>query len=139
MTKEQHVIYFTRLRGLATVVWDPENKRTLAHFNKQGLLATDNPRVIDTLKAMGYREVSADEINSAGLHLPSVDDVPDAMPGGAPGRGYQPPVQGESGVVGGAAMMAGHADRMGGDANQLFEPDPASPPPGDAGRRKLIQ
>ena len=136
MTEEKKVTYFTRLRGLATVVWDPENKRPLAHFNKQGLLATTNPRVIENLTAMGYREVTADEINGAGLHVPSETDVPDAMPGGAPGRGYTQP--GESKVVAGTAM-AGHADRMGGDGNDLFEPDPAQPPLGDAGRRKLVK
>lgn len=135
---EDKVRYFTRLRGLATVVWDPEKKRSLAHFNKQGLLATTNPKVIKTLTAMGYREVTADDINSAGLYVPSERDVPDAMPGGAPGRGYTQPDAGESGMMVGTAM-AGHADRTGGDANQLFEPDPAQPPPGDDGRRKLIK
>jgi hypothetical protein len=135
---EVQATYFTRLRGLATVVWDPEKKRSLAHFNKRGLLATTNPRVIKTLDAMGYRRVTAEEINTAGLPMPSETDVPDAMPGGQPGVGYQSPEQGESGVVAGVAM-AGGANRTGGDVNQLFEPDPTQPPPGDAGRRKLVR
>jgi hypothetical protein len=131
------VTYFTRLRGLATVVWDPEKKRMLAHFNKQGLLATEDKRVIETLMAMGYRQVTVDELARAGLPVPSVSDVPDAMPAGVPGRGYTQP--GESGVMDGAAMRDGGGPRLGGDANQLFEPDPSAPPPGDAGRRKLIK
>jgi len=129
------VTYFTRLRGLATVVWNPEKNCTLAHFNKQGLLATSKPEVIETLRAMGYREVTMAELGAAGLPVPVEDEVPDAMAGG-PGKGYQPPQDGESGVLMGTAMAGGRGRA---DVNQLFEPDPSSPPPGDAGRRKLVK
>jgi hypothetical protein len=131
MTKEEtNTTYFTRLRGLATVVWNPAKDRALAHFSRQGLLATDNPQVISTLHAMGYREVTAEQIVAAGLPVPGVDDTPDE-----PGRGYQP---GELGLQPGTAM-AGQPERNGADASHLFEPDPMLPaPPGDAGR-KLVK
>jgi hypothetical protein len=133
---EQGTVLFTRLKGLATVVWDPDENRMLAHFNKRGLLATSNPKVIDTLKAMGYREVTAEDVSAAGLPVPTEDEVPDALATG-PGTGYQPPVQGESGVQPGVAT-AGRPP-AGPDASQLFEPAPGAIPPGDAGRRKLVK
>ena len=135
---EQVTVLFSRIRGLATVVWDPEKNRTLAHFNKQGLLAASKTNVIKTLRAMGYREVSAEQILQAGLTVPSEDDVPDAA--GQPGAGYQPlSADGSMGGVMPGTAMAGKPDHKGADANQLFEPDPSLPePPGDAGRRKLV-
>jgi len=82
MATKQEVI-FTRVRGLASVVWDPEKNRMLAHFSKQGLLVTDDKRVIDRLDAMGYRRVTAAQVAGAGLTLPTVEDSTRT-----PGRGY---------------------------------------------------
>lgn len=134
----EQVTIFTRLKGLATVVWDPENNRMLAHFNKRGLLATSEPKVIETLRAMGYREVTAEEVNAAGLPVPSEDEVPDALAAGQPHVGYQAPGAGESGLQPGTAT-AGKPPQAGVDASQLFEPTPGAAPPGDAGRRKLVK
>lgn len=92
--------------------------------------------MIETLTAMGYREVTAEQVTQAGLIVPNESDVPDAA--GAPGQGYQPPTVGESGVAAGTAM-AGKPGAAGANPNQLFEPDPTKPAPlGDAGRRKLV-
>ena len=134
MSKDKVTVLFTRVSGLATVVWDPEKDCTLAHFNKQGLLATSNANVIETLRAMGYREVTAEQLLQAGLTVPNEDDVPDAP---VPGQGYQAPSA--TGSMEPGAAMAGKPDRKGADPNLLFQPDPMQPePPGDAGRRKLV-
>lgn len=82
-TSKQEEIIFTRVRGLASVVWDPEKDRMLAHFNKQGLLKTGDPRIIKRLISMGYRPVSAEQVTEAGLMVPSVEEGTKT-----PGRGY---------------------------------------------------
>lgn len=76
-------MYFTKLKGLATVIWDPENDRPLAEFNREGLCCTKNETIAKQLTDMGYMEVSAEDIKEAGLTLPN---IPEKDRG--PGRGY---------------------------------------------------
>ena len=131
MSKDKVTVLFTRVSGLATVVWDPEKDCTLAHFNKQGLLATSNANVIETLRAMGYREVTADQITQAGLTVPGVKDVHDA---GTPGLGYR-----EAGPGGAGTAMAGGpgpGERQTTEQRKgLFEPGGALPEPPPGGRK----
>ncbi|KKM85175.1 hypothetical protein LCGC14_1291720 [marine sediment metagenome] len=77
--------YFTKVQGLATVVWDGENDRALVEFDKQGLLMTKRPDVVSTLLEMGYQQVTAQQIKDAGMLLP--EDFA-AMRDRQPGRGY---------------------------------------------------
>lgn len=76
-------VIFIRVKGLARVIWDPENDRMLAHFDKQGFLVTNKPRVITKLDNMGYRQVTPEEIVNAGLEVP--DEAKSVLP---PGKGY---------------------------------------------------
>jgi len=80
--------YFTKVQGQATVVWDGENDRALAEFDKQGLFVTKSPKVIDKLTEMGYAIVTAEEIQGAGMLLP--EDFA-AMRDRTPGKGYTGP------------------------------------------------
>jgi len=77
------VTFFTKLRGLATVIWDGENDRPMVEFNREGLFCTKDPNLAKQLNDMGYLEVSTEEITQAGLTLPN---IPDKDKG--PGKGY---------------------------------------------------
>jgi hypothetical protein len=97
--------YFTKLRGLATVVWNPELDSPLVEFNRQGLCCVHSADVAKKLTDMGYREVSAEEIHEAGLTLPNAPNGPKG-----PSKGYttEPaePVAKPSEVSGEAPMEA---------------------------------
>jgi len=132
---EVTTVLFTRVQGLATVVWNPRTDRALCHFSKQGLLATRNKQVIETLREMGYREVTADQIIQAGLTVPGVKDVHDA---GTPGLGYREAGNAPAGT--GTAMAGAGPDAQTAEQRKgLFAPDEnglPEPPPG--GSRKLV-
>jgi len=85
MATKNEVVYFTKLRGLESVVWDPKKDRPLAEFDKQGLYSTTKPDVAKRLKELGYREVTADQIKDAGLMLP--EEFAKFIES-QPGRGY---------------------------------------------------
>jgi glucose dehydrogenase len=87
------VSYFTKVRGLASVVWDGKKNKALVEFDKQGLAYTTNQTVAKKLKELGYREVSAEMIEQAKLIPP---DKFESMQGRQPGRGYvnEPDMQG---------------------------------------------
>jgi hypothetical protein len=129
-TKQKEVI-FTRVRGLASVIWDPENDRMLAHFNREGLLMTDNPRIIKRLDGMGYRQVSAEEVVAAGLTVPNPKDA-DRTP--QPGRGYTH--DGEARPA--TAMPMPGQDATALNENALFDPDQLPDGPPGAGKRSLV-
>jgi len=128
---EVTTVLFTRVQGLATVVWNPRKDRMLCHFSKQGLLATQDVQVIEVLREMGYREVTADQITQAGLTVPGVKDVHDA---GTPGLGYR-----EAGPGGAGTAMAGGpgpGERQTTEQRKgLFEPGGALPEPPPGGRK----
>jgi hypothetical protein len=111
VTKQKQEVIFTRVRGLASVVWDPENNRMLAHFNKQGLLLTSDDRVIKRLDIMGYRQVSAADVTGAGLMLPDEKDSTRT-----PGKGYTHEGEGRP-----ATAMPG-ADATVQNDHALFDP-----------------
>jgi|GEM_PF-3189884 len=66
--------YFTKLRGLSTVVWDADKDQPLAEFNREGLCCIKDSTVAKQLSDMGYLEVSAEEIKEAGLMLPNLPE-----------------------------------------------------------------
>jgi len=83
--EQEEMLYFTKVRGLATVVWDAEENRTLAEFDKQGLYSTKDRKIAKRLMAMGYRRVLAEHITGVGLMLP--EDYKE-MRERKPGKGY---------------------------------------------------
>lgn len=57
-TEQQSKWRFYR-SSMPTIVWDPANERALADFSK-GHFTTDDPKVAEKLKAMGYLEIPLD-------------------------------------------------------------------------------
>lgn len=128
-TKQSKEVIFTRVRGLASVVWDPENDKMLAHFNKEGLLMTSDTRVIKRLDAMGYRQVSRDEVSQAGLNVPNPKDATRT-----PGKGYTHDGEGRPAT----AMPLPGQDATGINENPLFDPKDYPDGPAGAGKRSLV-
>lgn len=58
--KEQKQWKFYR-SNLSTIIWDKDNNRPLANFEK-GFFITEDKRVVKILKEEGYPEVSIDAI-----------------------------------------------------------------------------
>lgn len=83
-TKKVKPVYFTKVAGLASIIWDPKNDCSLAEFNKQGLCRVDDPEIAKKLSAMGYQTVTSSQIKKAKLFLP--EDYEAAKH--AAGRGY---------------------------------------------------
>lgn len=110
-TKKNVEVIFTRVRGLASVVWDPEKNKALARFTKQGLLKTTNPRVVQRLDEMGYKRVTPAQVAEAGLTVPEENEGIRA-----PGRGYT--LDGE-----GRPTTAFPPDGPAHTNNPLFDPD----------------
>ena len=114
-SSKQQLTYFTKLRGLATVVWDPRNDTALAEFNKHGLYCTKDPTIIKTLQHMGYKEVTLEQIKEKGLLVPNEkDDIR------LPGRGYI--VEGEQPPLSTASMDAHGMSPMEAALNEDDEP-----------------
>lgn len=83
--EQEETLYFTKVRGMATVVWDALENKPLAEFDKQGLYSTKDRKIAKRLMAMGYRRVLADHITRVGLMLP--EDYRE-MRERKPGKGY---------------------------------------------------
>lgn len=86
--KKEEIFYFARERHMASVVWDAQKNTALAEFTKAGVYATAIPAKAKHLRAMGYLEVSRDEIIARGLPVPEPDYSysVEYQPGGP--RGY---------------------------------------------------
>ena len=129
-TKPKEVI-FTRVRGLASVIWDPENDRMLAHFNRQGLLVTSDTRVIKRLDGMGYRQVTPAEVSGAGLMLPDAKDA--TRTPSKPGKGYTHDGEARPAMAG--ALPGNEATVA--NENKIFDPN-ALPDGPETGKRSLV-
>lgn len=130
MAKKKEVTYFSKVRGLATVIWDPKGNKPLAEFDKQGLYSTSDEAVIEQLTGMGYRVVTAEQITGAGLMLP--EDF-QAMLDRQPGKGY-------SQDGGGRAATAMPAEAPGeSPADKLFTPEGEMPSGPVGGGRTLVR
>jgi len=96
--------FFTKVGGLASVIWDPENDQPLIEFNREGLVCIKDSNLAKKLAELGYMEVSADQITKAGLTLPN---IPETKKG--PGKGYthdsQNPLEGVPNGVSGESPM----------------------------------
>jgi hypothetical protein len=53
------------------VVWDAENNRVLAEFDKQGLFETSDERTIGILTKLGYKRVTLEQIRGRHKLTPS--------------------------------------------------------------------
>ena len=126
MAKKKEVTYFTKVRGLATVIWDPAKNRPLAEFDRQGLYGTTDPALVEQLKGMGYRVVTAEQIKQAGMLLP--EDF-EAMRNRNPGRGYTQEGEGLPATAAPAAQE--------GNAAALLNPELPTGPAG--GGRTLVK
>jgi len=74
---ETETVYFARTLNRETgklreaVVWNGLKNRVLAEFDRQGLLETTDPEVIEGLDRLGYRRVTESEIRGRGKLPPS--------------------------------------------------------------------
>ena len=82
--KEKKRFWQTRL---PTIVWDGTNDRQLCEF-EDGVLITDDERVIKVLDEMGYREIAMDAEVPPTLPEPPIVPADDL---GAPIEEYPPP------------------------------------------------
>lgn len=129
MATKKEVTYFTKVRGLATVVWDPKKNRPVVEFDKQGLFGTEDPELAATLKEMGYKQVTAAQITQAGLMLPEAFQ---AMRDRQPGRGYT------QGGPGRPAMAAPQEAPGESPADALFNPEGDDMFTGPVGGRRTL-
>ena len=54
--KKIETVTFYKARNQASVIWDPSKDKALVEFGKSLIFTTSDPKLIEKLRSMGYKE-----------------------------------------------------------------------------------